>query len=49
MRKSVECFDKKSISVVLLKEKIHSNLCLVHLKDKKLSKIEKKFKDYLSK
>ena len=35
MRKTVECFDKKNISLVLLKEKIYSNLCLVHLKDKK--------------
>lgn len=49
MRKAVECFDKKDISIVLLKEKIHSNLCLVHLKNKKLSKIEKEFKDYLIK
>ena len=49
MRKTVECFDKKNISLVLLKEKIHSNLCLVHLKDKKLSKIEKEFKNYLIK
>ena len=49
MRKAVECFDKKDISIVLLKEKIHSNLCLVHLKNKKLSKVENSFKDFLSK
>ncbi len=47
MRKSVECFDKKNISIILLKEKIYSNLCLVHLKDKNLSKIEKDFKNFL--
>lgn len=49
MRRAVECFDKKNISIVLLKEKIYSNLCLVHLKDNKLSKTEKEFKDYLIK
>ena len=49
MKRAVECFDKKNISIVLLKEKIYSNLCLVHLKDKKLSKIEKEFKNYLIK
>lgn len=49
MRKTVECFDKKDISIVLLKEKIHSNLCLVHLKSKKLSKVENDFKTFLLK
>ena len=49
MRKTVECFDKKNISLVLLKEKIYSNLCLVHLKDKKLSKTENEFKNSLIK
>ena len=47
MRKAVECFDKKNISIVLLKERIYGNLCLVHLKNKKLSKAEKEFKNYL--
>ena len=47
MRRAVECFDKKNISIVLLKEKIYSNLCLVHLKDKNLSTIEKDFKNFL--
>lgn len=47
MKKTVECFDKKNISLVLLKEKIHSNLCLVHLKNKKLSKVENNFKKFL--
>ena len=47
MRKSVECFDKKNISIVLLKEKIYSTLSLVHLKDKNSSKVEKDFKKFL--
>ena len=47
MRKSVECFDKKNISIVLLKEKIYSTLCLVHLKNKNFSKVEKDFKNFL--
>ena len=47
MRKAVECFDKKNISIVLLKEKIYSTLCLVHLKDKNFSKVEKDFKNFL--
>ena len=49
MRKTVECFDKTNISIVLIKEKISSNLCLVHLKNKKLSKIENEFTNYLIK
>ena len=47
MIKSVECFDKKNISIVLLKEKIYSTLSLVHLKDKNSSKVEKDFKKFL--
>lgn len=49
MKRAVECFDKRNISIVLLKEKIYSNLCLIHLKDKKLSTIEKDFKNFLIK
>lgn len=47
MRKTVECFDKKNVDTVLFKEPIHSNLCLVYLKNKKLSKVEKDFEQYL--
>ena len=47
MKKTVECFDKKNVSTVLFKEQIHSNLCLVYLKNRKLSKIERDFEQYL--
>lgn len=47
MRRSVECFDRKDIEIILLKETIHSQLCLVHLTDKKLTRIEDEFKNYL--
>ncbi|MGG7057765.1 LysR substrate-binding domain-containing protein [Clostridium tertium] len=47
MKRSVECFDKKDISTILLKENISSSLCLIHLKDKVLSQLELEFKNYL--
>lgn len=47
MKRSVECFNKKDISYILLKENISSSLCLIHLKSKKLSNFELEFKDYL--
>lgn len=47
MKRSVECFNKKDISTVLLKENLSNNLCLIHLKNKNLSNIELEFKNYL--
>lgn len=47
MKRSVKCFNTDKVSIVLLKEKIYSHFCLVHLDDKKLSKTELAFKDYL--
>ena len=46
MKKSVEGFNNDKIEIILLKEKIVSTLSLVHLKDKKLSIEEIKFKDF---
>lgn len=47
MKKTVECFNRNNIATILLKEKIYSNLCLIHLEDKELNDIEKTFKSYL--
>lgn len=47
MKRSVECFNKNTVSTVLLKENISSSLCLIHLKDKSLSQFELEFKNYI--
>ena len=47
MKKSVECFNKCDIRIILLKEKINNQLCIVHLKNKKLNTTEKNFKSQL--
>lgn len=47
MRRVVECFDTKDITIVLLKEQIQSHLCLVHRLDKELNQLEQDFKNHL--
>jgi DNA-binding transcriptional LysR family regulator len=47
MKKAVECFNSENVEIILLKEKIISNLSLVYLKDKKISNHEEDFKNFL--
>lgn len=47
MKRSIECFNRQNIEIILLKETIYSQLCLAHLANKPLTKFEQQFKNYI--